>query len=312
MASLLVCWALPTTTWSTCSGSTPERASAPFAASAPSSTALSPARSPRKGVMGVRAPARNQIPDAGATAFLREFMARERVSRHRRYPSPLEEPGAPASPPGGGLHTGTAHRWGAESRDAKEEEARGRLGTPTSGRHRCAKRSESRPADHREGRATAGTPVFTPAPRAAGPRNRVSLRRKNRGDSLERRPPAGTARERETRTADAAPCQGECRIPIQFRMAARLIRSACANPLPQAPGPTDPRIYHPIGVGGKMLREDRTHGGICRKRPDASPPEHPRVDADLQVHYTYCRKRADSPGVLFPPGYRQRSSILET
>ena len=39
-------------------------------------------------------------------------MARERVSRHRRYPSPLEEPGAPASPPGGGLQTGIAAAGG--------------------------------------------------------------------------------------------------------------------------------------------------------------------------------------------------------
>ena len=47
---------------------------------------------------------------------------------------------------------------------------------------------------------TAGAPVFTPAPRPAGPRNRATPSGKKRGDGLERRPPVGTARRRRAKT----------------------------------------------------------------------------------------------------------------
>ena len=41
-----------------------------------------------------------------------------------------------------------------------------------------------------------GPPVFRPAPRPTGPRNRVPPTEQKRGDGLERRPPVGTARQR--------------------------------------------------------------------------------------------------------------------
>ena len=48
------------------------------------------------------------------------------------------------------------------------------------------------------------------APRPVGPRNRVLPNEKKCGDGLERRPPAGIARERETSGGGAAPCQPAC------------------------------------------------------------------------------------------------------
>ena len=56
----------------------------------------------------------------------------------------MRGPGTPASPPGGGLQTGTAARSAARSHIANREEARGRLGTPTSGRHRAGARNQRR------------------------------------------------------------------------------------------------------------------------------------------------------------------------
>ena len=47
-----------------------------------------------------------------------------------------EGKGTPASPPSGGLQTGTAAPRAAKLRTADQAEARERLGTPTSGRHR--------------------------------------------------------------------------------------------------------------------------------------------------------------------------------
>ena len=101
-----------------------------------------------------------------------------------------------------------------------DQEARGRLGTPTSGQFsrwgpaQPAVGGRSRVSPHPgmiptrrvlsgcSGPARKGTPVsppdggFTPAPPPAGPRNRVPPMVKKRGDGLERRPPAGTARRR--------------------------------------------------------------------------------------------------------------------
>ena len=51
--------------------------------------------------------------------------------------------------------------------------------------------------------------ALRPALRPAGPRNRVRPSEKKRGDGLERRPPAGIARERETSADDAAACWRE-------------------------------------------------------------------------------------------------------
>ena len=58
-----------------------------------------------------------------------------------------------------------------------------------------------------------------PAPRPRGPRNRVPPIATKRGDGLERRPPVGTARERETSADDAAPCQRDRRTLSELRMA---------------------------------------------------------------------------------------------
>ncbi len=75
--------------------------------------------------------------------------------------------------------------------------------------------------------------MFTPAPRPGGPRNRVPPIVKKRGDGLERRPPAGIARERETSADDTAPCQCERLTPPSTGCRDRL-------PLPY-PGP---RLFH--------------------------------------------------------------------
>ena len=52
-----------------------------------------------------------------------------------------------------------------------------------------------------------------PAPLGGAQRERVHPPAKKRGDGLERRPPAGIARERETSAHDTAPCQSACRTP---------------------------------------------------------------------------------------------------
>ena len=75
----------------------------------------------------------------------------------------------------------------------------------SSDRHRCAKRSATTDRRTQRSAGTAGAPVFTPAPRPAGPRNCTSLWEKKREDGLERRPPAGIAREREISADEAAP-----------------------------------------------------------------------------------------------------------
>ena len=165
----------------------------------------------------------------------------------------------------------SAARW----RIADGAEARGRLGAPTSGRHRCAtaqrdgvspmaqKRGdglERRPPvgtaarqrsemAYRRWRRSAGTAwsadlrsaplrdsaarwriadgaeargrLGAPASRhrcATAQRDGVSPMAQKRGDGLERRPPAGIARERETSADDTGPCQRECRTPSQHPM----------------------------------------------------------------------------------------------
>ena len=63
-----------------------------------------------------------------------------------------------------------------------------------------------------------GTPVFTPAPLGKAQRDRASPPEHKRGDGLERRPPAGIARERETSADDTALCQLEFRTLLQSGM----------------------------------------------------------------------------------------------
>ena len=106
----------------------------------------------------------------------------------------------------------------------------------------------------RQGAPTGRTgPVFTPAPRPGGPRNRVPPIVKKRGDGLERRPPAGIARERETSADGTAPCQCERLTPSQHRMP----RSLTAPPtrgraffMPsRVCGPTRSWGFLPAGLG---------------------------------------------------------------
>ena len=70
-------------------------------------------------------------------------------------------------------------------------------------------------ADALEARQAKGTPVFTPASPPSGRRNFAQLTEKKRGDGLERRPPVGIARERETSADHAAPYQCEGRTLSQ-------------------------------------------------------------------------------------------------
>ena len=55
---------------------------------------------------------------------------------------------------------------------------------------------------------------------------RVVPSAKKRGDGLERRPPVGIARERETKADDAALCRRECRTLSQSRMVRPLTASS--------------------------------------------------------------------------------------
>ena len=65
-----------------------------------------------------------------------------------------------------------------------------------------------RDANHADGAAGKGTAVSSDRHAARRAAKRVSPTEKKRGDGLERRPPAGIARERETSADDVAPCQG--------------------------------------------------------------------------------------------------------
>ena len=191
-----------------------------------------------------------------------------------------------------GLHTGTAPRSGARGRNANREEARdgwerrplvgtarhrraksrladrnqapGRLGTPTSGRHRPPQAGEIASRRPRRSAGTAGTPPpgrhrppqageiasrrprssagtawnadLRSAPPAAGGRNRVSPTETKRGNGLERRPPVGTARRRraKSRLADrdearerlGTPTSGRHRPPQAGEIASRRPRSS--------------------------------------------------------------------------------------
>ncbi len=127
-------------------------------------------------------------------------------------------------------------------------------------------------------RAGQGTPVFTPAPRPGGQRNRVPPIVKKRGDGLERRPPAGIARERETSADDTAPCQCERLTPSQHRMPRSL-------PLPAAA----PLSCQAGCAGGP------DHGGFSRWGP--APARRRRANGAVLLS-RWCR-----PGQGSPPGF---------
>ena len=99
---------------------------------------------------------------------------------------------------------------------------------------------------------------------------RVVPSAKKRGDGLERRPPVGIARERETRTDDAALYRRECRILSQSRMV-RPLTASCGESVPYCDGV------------GHMATSSRTWPGKesrarCRPcRPSRSTSEHCRT-----------------------------------
>ena len=88
---------------------------------------------------------------------------------------------------------GTARRRRAKSRLADRDQARERLGTPTSDRHRPPQAGEIASRRPRRSAGTAWNADLRSAPPAAGGRNRVSPTEIKRGNGLERRPPVGTA-----------------------------------------------------------------------------------------------------------------------
>ena len=117
----------------------------------------------------------------------------------------------------------------------------------------AVKMPSRRDADHRDGSAGKGTPTSRSAPLRKAQRDRASPTAKKRGDGLERRPPAGIARERETSADDSAPCQHEGRTLSQHRCRDR-------SPLPLPPAA-------PFHVGG-VCRRTRS----WRFLPVGAPP----------------------------------------
>ena len=75
-------------------------------------------------------------------------------------------------------------------------------------------------------RRRAGVRTADPVRWGTGGGKRVVPSAKKRGDGLERRPPVGIARERETRADDAALCLRECRTLSQSRMVRPLTASS--------------------------------------------------------------------------------------
>ena len=113
-----------------------------------------------------------------------------------------------------------------------------------------------------------GTPVFRPALRPAGPRDRASPTAKKRGDGVERRSPTGIARERETCTNDAGPSQRESRTTS-------CRRGERTDPIMWVPAAQPPALHTRTAFqhrretraanGGKSL-ERRSPTGIARER----------------------------------------------
>ena len=103
----------------------------------------------------------------------------------------------------------SADRGAQRSRGRREHHRvaprQGRRRRSRLGRTRSRRLSDRR-LRRRSWRGGLGTPVFRPAPRARGSRDRALPISKKRGDGLERRPPVGIAREREIIPDDAASC----------------------------------------------------------------------------------------------------------
>ncbi len=122
-------------------------------------------------------------------------------------------------------------------------------------------------------RAGPAKPVFTTASRPPGPRNCVLLTEKERGDGLERRPLVGIARERETSTDDATPCQCEYRTLFQSRMPRPLTSalSALSGAVPfhdRRGVQEDPIMRVSPGKAGTAVRQGR--GRRVARCPDGA------------------------------------------
>ena len=217
---------------------------------------------PAAGRLGTPTSARHPPPQAGEIASRRQrSSAGTPTARMARWP------GNAGQFSRWGLHTGTAPRSGARGRNANREEARdgwerrplvgtarhrraksrladrnqapGRLGTPTSGRHRPPQAGEIASRRPRRSAGTAWNTAARSAPPAAGGRNRVSPTETKRGDGLERRPPIGTARRRraKSRLADrnearerlGTPTSGRHRPPQAGEIASRRPRSSAGT-----------------------------------------------------------------------------------
>ena len=155
-------------------------------------------------------------------------------------------------------------------------------------------------------RAGQGTPVFTPAPRPGGPRNRVPPIVKKRGDGLERRPPAGIARERETSADDTAPCQCERLTPSQHRMPRSLPLPAAAPLSCQAGCAGGPDHGGFSRWGPAPARRRRANGAVLLSRwcrpGQGSPPGFAKCRVAPSVHRT---KRPSRPSAAVPTGGRR-------
>ena len=142
------------------------------------------------------------------------------------------------------LPTGTAARRAAHPRIADCVEARGRLGTPTSGQSSrwgpaplgAAQRTAPRPSCVERGwvrERWAVLPVgpFRPAPQPGGPRTRVPPIVRKRGDGLERRPlasPPGGGRHRWAKPSERRLARLLRHVPRQIP----LLRHVRPQPIP--------------------------------------------------------------------------------
>ena len=109
-----------------------------------------------------------------------------------------------------------------------------------------------------------GTPVFTPAPPREAQRDLASATVKKRGDGLERRPPAGIARERET-SADGTP---NCITPVEQKGGDRLERRSPTGIARERETSADgaPNCITPVEQKGGDGLERRSPTGIARER----------------------------------------------
>ena len=120
--------------------------------------------------------------------------------------------------------------------------------------------------------------MFTPAPRPGGPRKRVELPEQKRGDGLERRPPAGTARRR--RAAGETPYCGMAPVSARTSVAQMVQRTRPLAALLFSRRDASPRtLPAPGSLPGGRFRHRGIHpsryGGIpllvANVRPDGLP-----------------------------------------